>query len=87
MGIGPYEAFLALDWLGELKRVQTMGRVGAAGVDTLALFQTEHERGMAQLHTGIDLLGRGDALLCGTSRLRHHPRKLVESAARDHPLH
>ncbi|MGA3011943.1 MAG: Gfo/Idh/MocA family oxidoreductase [Terracidiphilus sp.] len=67
MGIGPYEAFLALDWLGELKRVQTMGRVGTAGVDVLALFQTEHARGMAQLHTGIDLLGRGDALLCGPS--------------------
>jgi predicted dehydrogenase len=65
MGIGPYEAFLALDWLGEMKRIQTMGRVGTAGVDMLALFQTEHERGMAQLHTGIDLLGRGDALLCG----------------------
>jgi predicted dehydrogenase len=63
MGIGPYEAFLALDWLGELKQVQTMGRVGAAGVDTLALFQTEHERGMAQLHTGLDLLSCGDALL------------------------
>lgn len=66
MGIGPYEAFLAIDWLGELKRVQTMGRVGAGGVDTLALFQTEHERGMAQLHTGLDLLSHGDALLCGT---------------------
>jgi predicted dehydrogenase len=63
MGIGPYEAFLALDWLGDLKRVQTMGRVGAAGVDTLALFQSEHEHGMAQLHTGLDLLSRGDALL------------------------
>jgi predicted dehydrogenase len=63
MGIGPYEAFLALDWLGELKRVQTMGRVGDAGVDTLALFQSEHEHGMAQLHTGLDLLSRGDALL------------------------
>ncbi len=63
MGIGPYEAFLALDWLGELRRVQTMGRVGAAGVDTLALFQSEHEHGMAQLHTGLDLLSRGDALL------------------------
>jgi len=63
MGIGPYEAFLALDWLGELKQVQTVGRVGAAGVDTLALFQTEHERGMAQLHTGLDLLSCGDALL------------------------
>jgi predicted dehydrogenase len=63
MGIGPYEAFLALDWLGDLKQVQTMGRVGAEGVDTLALFQTEHERGMAQLHTGLDLLSCGDALL------------------------
>jgi predicted dehydrogenase len=63
LGIGPYEAFLALDWLGPLKRVQTMGRVNAAGVDTFAIFQTEHERGMAQLHTGIDLLSHGDALL------------------------
>lgn len=66
MGIGPYEAFLALDWLGQLKRVQTMGRLSATGVDALALFQTEHEHGMAQLHTGIDLSSRGDALLCGT---------------------
>jgi predicted dehydrogenase len=63
MGIGPYEAFLALDWLGDLKRVQTMGRLTASGVDAFALFQTEHERGMAQLHTGLDLLSRGDALL------------------------
>ncbi|HZB88684.1 MAG TPA: Gfo/Idh/MocA family oxidoreductase [Terracidiphilus sp.] len=65
MGIGPYEAFLALDWLGPLKRVQTMGRVSALGVDNFALFQTEHEHGMAQLHTGLDLESRGDALLCG----------------------
>ena len=65
MGIGPYEAFLALDWLGPLKRVQTMGRLNPAGVDNFAIFQTEHERGMAQLHTGLDLLSRGDALLCG----------------------
>ncbi len=65
MGIGPYEAFLALDWLGPLKRVQSMGRLSPAGVDNFALFQSEHERGMAQLHTGIDLLSRGDALLCG----------------------
>jgi predicted dehydrogenase len=63
MGIGPYEAFLALDWLGEFKRVQTMGRLNAAGVDAFALFQTEHEHGMAQLHTGLDLSSRGDALL------------------------
>lgn len=65
MGIGPYEAFLALDWLGSLKRMQTMGRLSATGVDAFAIFQSEHERGMAQLHTGIDLLSRGDALLCG----------------------
>jgi predicted dehydrogenase len=65
MGIGPYEAFLALDWLGPLKRMQSMGRLSAGGVDNFALFQTEHERGMAQLHTGLDLLSRGDALLCG----------------------
>jgi predicted dehydrogenase len=63
LGIGPYEAFLALDWLGPLKRVQTMGRVNGAGVDTFALFQSEHEHGMAQLHTGTDLLSHGDALL------------------------
>lgn len=63
MGIGPYEAFLALDWLGPVKRIQTMGRLSPAGVDNFAIFQTEHERGMAQLHTGIDLLSRGDALL------------------------
>ena len=65
MGIGPYEAFLALDWLGPVKRVQTMGRLNGAGVDNLAVFQTEHERGMAQLHTGLDLSSKGDALLCG----------------------
>lgn len=65
LGIGPYEAFLALDWLGPVKRVQTMGRVNAAGVDSFAIFQSEHERGMAQLHTGIDLLSYGDALLAG----------------------
>jgi predicted dehydrogenase len=63
MGIGPYEAFLALDWLGELKRVQTMGRLAASGVDAFAVFQSEHERGYAQLHTGLDLLSCGDALL------------------------
>jgi predicted dehydrogenase len=66
MGIGPYEAFLAIDWLGSFKRAQTMGRLSAAGIDNLALFQTEHEGGMAQLHTGLDLLSRGDALLSGT---------------------
>ena len=63
LGIGPYEAFLALDWLGPLKRVQTMGRVNAAAVDSFAIFQSEHEQGMAQLHTGIDLMSHGDAVL------------------------
>ena len=63
MAIGPYEAFLALDWLGALKRVQTMGRLSGAAVDNLALIQTEHECGMAQLHAGLDLLSHGDALL------------------------
>ena len=65
LGIGPYEAFLALDWLGDFKQLQCMGRLSEAGVDALALFQTEHEHGMAQLHTGIDLFGRGDAMLAG----------------------
>jgi predicted dehydrogenase len=65
MGIGPYEAFLALDWLGPVKRVQTMGHLSAAGVDSFALFQSEHEHGMAQLHAGLDLLSHGDALLSG----------------------
>ena len=63
MGIGPYEAFLALDWLGPLKRIHTIGRLNAAGVDSFALIHTEHERGLAQLHTGLDLLSHGDALL------------------------
>jgi scyllo-inositol 2-dehydrogenase (NADP+) len=65
LGIGPYEAFLALDWLGPLKRVQTMGRLNSEGVDSFAIFQTEHDHGMAQLHTGIDLLSHGDAMLSG----------------------
>ena len=63
MAMGPYQAFLALYWLGDLRRVQTMGRLSAAGVDSLTLIQTEHDHGMAQLHAGLDLLSRGDALL------------------------
>ena len=58
MGIGPYEAFLALDWLGPLKRVHTLGRLNAAGVDSFALIHTEHQHGMAQLHTDLDLLSQ-----------------------------
>merc|ERR1740121_1156662 len=71
LGIGPYPAFLALDWLGPLQSVHAAGRVGAhgaagAGVDVLALVTTEHERGFAQLHTGLLLSSEGDALLSGT---------------------
>lgn len=65
MGIGPYEAFLALDWLGPLKKVHTLGRINAAGVDSFAVIHTEHERGFGQLHTGIDLLSHGDAVISG----------------------
>jgi scyllo-inositol 2-dehydrogenase (NADP+) len=63
MGIGPYEAFLALDWLGPLCRVHTLGRLNRAGVDSFAVIHTEHRRGLAQLHTGLDLLSHGDAML------------------------
>jgi scyllo-inositol 2-dehydrogenase (NADP+) len=63
LGIGPYEAFLALDWLGPLERVHAIGRLNSAGVDSFALIHTEHQRGLAQLHTGIDLFSHGDALL------------------------
>jgi predicted dehydrogenase len=63
LGIGPYEAFLALDWLGPLLRVHAIGRLNSSGVDSFALIHTKHERGLAQLHTGIDLLSHGDALL------------------------
>jgi scyllo-inositol 2-dehydrogenase (NADP+) len=63
MGIGPYEAFLALDWLGPLRQVHTLGRLNRAGVDSFAVIHTEHQRGLAQLHTGLDLLSHGDAML------------------------
>ena len=63
LGIGPYEAYLALDWLGPLERVHAIGRLNSAGVDSFALIHAEHERGLAQLHTGIDLFSHGDALL------------------------
>jgi predicted dehydrogenase len=63
LGIGPYEAFLALDWLGPLQRVHAIGRLNSEGVDSFAMIHTEHDRGFAQLHTGIDLFSHGDALL------------------------
>jgi len=66
MQIGVYEAFLAIDWLGATKQVQTMGRFGENGIDMFSIFQSEHENGYAQLYCGLDLHGKGDALICGT---------------------
>ncbi len=66
MGIGIYEAFLAIDWLGETEEVQTMGRFGETGIDMFTIFQTRHQNGYAQLYSGFDLHGKGDALICGT---------------------
>ena len=65
LGIGPYEAFLALDWLGPVERVQTFGQIGPTGIDTFAMLQTMHLNGMAQLYCGLGLHGEGDALLAG----------------------
>lgn len=66
LGIGIYEAFLAVDWLGAAADVQTLGRLGPSGVDTFVSLQCRHERGLAQLYCGLDLHGKGDALLAGT---------------------
>ncbi|MEA3126459.1 MAG: hypothetical protein QOD67_3478 [Caballeronia sp.] len=66
LDIGIYEAFLAVDWLGEPLEVQTFGRLGQTGVDTFASLNVRHERGVAQLFCGLDLQGKGDALLAGT---------------------
>ncbi|WP_244815854.1 Gfo/Idh/MocA family protein [Caballeronia sp. Lep1P3] len=66
LDIGIYEAFLAVDWLGEALDVQTIGRVGATGVDVFASLNVRHERGIAQIFCGLDLQGRGDALIGGS---------------------
>jgi scyllo-inositol 2-dehydrogenase (NADP+) len=66
LDIGVYEAFLAVDWLGEALDVQTIGRLGSTGVDVFASLNIRHERGIAQIFCGLDLQGRGDALLGGT---------------------
>jgi predicted dehydrogenase len=63
LDIGIYEMFLAVDWLGAPREVQTLGRLGATGVDTFASLNSQHERGIAQLFCGLDLHGKGDALL------------------------
>ena len=66
MGIAPYEAFLALDWLGPVLRTDTIGRLGPTGVDIFASIQTTHQNGIAQLYCGLGLHGHGDALISGT---------------------
>ena len=65
LDIGIYEMFLAVDWLGEALDVQTFGRLGPTGVDTFASVHSRHETGIAQLFCGLDLDGKGDALLAG----------------------
>jgi predicted dehydrogenase len=65
LDIGIYEAFLALDWLGPARDVQTFGRVGATGVDTFASVHSRHDHGVAQLFCGLDFEARGDALIAG----------------------
>jgi predicted dehydrogenase len=65
LDIGIYEMFLAVDWLGAPREVQTLGRLGETGVDTFASLNSLHESGIAQLFCGLDLHGKGDALLMG----------------------
>jgi len=66
MQIGIYEAFLAVDWLGTPLEVQASGRFGKTGIDMFSIFQSRHANGFAQLYCGLDLHGKGDALICGT---------------------
>lgn len=67
MQIGIYEAFLAVDWLGKTEAVQAMGRFNGTQLDMFSVFQTMHEQGgYAQLYSGFDVHGKGDALICGT---------------------
>ncbi|HTJ92866.1 MAG TPA: Gfo/Idh/MocA family oxidoreductase [Pararobbsia sp.] len=62
LDIGVYESFLAIDWLGAPREVQAFGRLGG-GVDVFASVNSVHERGIAQWYCGLDLHGRGDALI------------------------
>ncbi|MFB9843370.1 Gfo/Idh/MocA family protein [Mucilaginibacter ginsenosidivorans] len=66
MQILPYEAFLALDWLGPMTDIQTMGRFSGKEVDMFAIIQAQHQGGYAQLYCGFDMHGKGDALIAGT---------------------
>jgi len=64
LDIGIYETFLAVDWLGAARDVQTLGRVGETGVDLFASLNSVHANGgIAQLFCGLDVMGRGDALI------------------------
>ncbi len=65
MQIAPYEAFLALDWLGPMTRLQAMGRFSGKEVDMFSIFQTQHGNSYSQLYCGFDLHGKGDALISG----------------------
>jgi predicted dehydrogenase len=64
--IGVYEAFLAIDWLGKVIDLQTLGRFDGTPVDIFSVFQSRHESGFAQLYCGLDIHGYGDALIAGT---------------------
>ncbi|MCB5196840.1 Gfo/Idh/MocA family protein [Deefgea salmonis] len=66
LDIGIYAAFLAVDWLGATSDVQTLGRIGATGVDTFASWQSQHQHGISQLYCGLDVAGSGEALISGT---------------------
>jgi len=65
MQIAPYEAFLALDWLGPMTGLQAMGRFSGKEVDMFSIFQTQHDQGFSQLYCGFDMHGKGDALIVG----------------------
>ena len=54
LDIGIYEVFLAVDWLGEALDVQTIGRLGATGVERLR----EPERAARARHRAIVLRTR-----------------------------
>lgn len=66
LNIGIYEAFLAVHFLGKAIKVQTLGRLGATGVDSFASLNILHEEGIAQIFCGLDLNGKGDAFIAGT---------------------
>ncbi len=66
MQIAPYEAFIALDWLGPVTGLQAMGRFSGRQIDMFTVLQTQHGEGYAQLYCGFDLHGKGDALIAGS---------------------